>query len=108
MAKLLKKVILKQPILKNNNIYKCKCGKYRGIVYARIKQHCGVCRSLPSETHIPLPPSSAASGRCPAPTGGHSGFNASYRIPTCAVAPDRRHKVKPPQEATAHASQRLP
>ena len=46
MAKLLKKVILKQPILKNNNIYKCKCGKYRGIVYARIKQHCGVCRSI--------------------------------------------------------------
>ena len=46
MAKLLKKVILKQPILKNNNIYKCKCGKYRGIVYARIKKHCGVCRSI--------------------------------------------------------------
>ena len=46
MAELLKKVNLRQTILKNNDIYKCKCGKYQGIVYARIKQNCGMCRSI--------------------------------------------------------------
>ncbi len=38
MAELLKKVILKQPILKNNNIYKYKCGKYGRQIYAKIEQ----------------------------------------------------------------------